>query len=140
MPRDILTEAEINAPISRVWNVLADIDTWDTWTSIFNFKKAKLEPGGRGLLLARVGPGAAPLPIRFDVVDNEREIRWHGGVPGVLHGSHFLKLEKIDDKTTRLIHGEEFTGLVINASWKLIGDQLPAAYDKFNRDLISRMA
>lgn len=139
MTRDVLTEIELDAPIGKVWSLLSDVDSWDTWTSIFNFKMANLKPGGRALLLAKVGPAPAPLPVKFDVVEKERELRWHGGVPGVVYGSHFLKLEKVDASRTRLIHGEEFSGLVINASWGLLGKQLPAAYKAFNRHLQKRL-
>lgn len=139
MPHDVHTQIELEAPIGKVWSLLADINSWDTWTPIFNFKMASLKPGGRALLLAKVGPAPAPLPVKFDVVDKERELRWHGGVKGMLYGSHFLKLEKIDENRTRLIHGEEFSGLVISASWGLLGKQLPAAYKAFNRHLSRRL-
>ena len=128
MPRDVLTEAELDAPIDEVWAVLMDIDSWENWTNIFKFTRARLEEGGSAILWARVGPAATPLPIKFDVIEEESELRWHGGLPGVVYGSHFIKLERIDAQRTRLIHGEEFSGLVISASWPLIGKQLPGIW------------
>lgn len=139
MAQEVLTEIELDAPIDIVWGVLADIESWPSWTRIFGFKFGKLKTGGRAVLMARVGPGVAALPIRFDVVDRERELRWHGGIPGVVHGSHYLKLEDAGNGRTRLIHGEDFSGLVINATWGAIGKQLPGAYKAFNRDLARRV-
>lgn len=139
MTKEVRTEIELDAPIDIVWGVLEDIDGWPSWTRIFGFKFATLKTGGRAVLLARVGPAATPLPIKFDVVNRERELRWHGGVPGIVHGSHYLKLEDAGNDRTRLIHGEDFSGLIISASWRLIGDQLPGAYKAFNRDLARKL-
>lgn len=139
MAQEVRTEIELDAPVGKVWALLADIDSWDDWNSVFRFRRADARQGGRGLLLAKVGPVAVPLPIQFDVVDKERELRWHGGLPHVVHGSHYLKLEALENNRTRLVHGEDFSGIVISASWRLIGKQLPAAYRAFNRALERRL-
>jgi hypothetical protein len=140
MGHDVLTTIELDAPISEVWAVLEDVHSWEEWSRIFRFSRATVEPGGAGLLWARVGPAAIPLRVKFQVIDNESELRWTGGIGGVLHGSHFLKLEVIDENRTRLIHGETFDGVIISASWKLLAGQLPAAYKAFNKELRRKLA
>lgn len=140
MAYDVSTEIELDAPIADVWAVLEDVHSWGDWSRIFRFTRATLKPGGAGILWAKVGPIAAPLRVKFQVIDNESELRWQGGVGGVLKGSHFLKLEVIDEKRTRLIHGENFDGVVISASWKLLAGQLPGAYKAFNKELARKLA
>lgn len=140
MSHEVRTEIELDAPISRVWELLADIDHYKNWNRIFSFSMAKPEPGGRGVLWARLGPAKTPLPIRFDVVEPEVELRWHGGFKKVVHGSHYLKLEELPENRTRLVHGEEFSGFVIDAVWTQLSKQLPAAYKAFNRALERELA
>lgn len=140
MAHDVTTEVTLDAPIAEVWALLADVHNWSNWNRIFRFSRASLKPGGAGMLWARIGPAEIPLRVKFQVVDEQRELRWEGGVGPVLHGSHYLKLEAIDDTHTRLTHGETFKGVVISASWKLLVGQLPAAYKAFNKQLAKKLA
>ncbi len=140
MANEVKTEIEIDAPVSRVWALLQDIEHYKSWNRIFNFTHANLKPGGRGILWARVGPAVTPLPVRFDVVEPECELRWHGGLQKLGYGSHYLRLEALPDDRTLLTHGEEFSGLLFNASWKLLGKQLPGAYKAFNKALVRELA
>lgn len=136
MSTDVVVESEINAPIEKVWDLLANVEGYRDWSRVFSFVKAKAEPGGWAILKARLaGPVAMFVPVRFDTFDEQREIRWHGGVGPVAYGSHYLKLQAIDENTTLLTHGEDFTGVAIKAGWGLIGKQLPGAYKAFNREV-----
>lgn len=141
MAHDVLTEIELDAPVDKVWALLEDVENYSDWNSIFSFSRTNLKEGGRGILWAKVGaPFKVPLPIKFQVVDEEKELRWQGGFGPVVHGSHFLKLESLPNKRTRLTHGETFSGVVIDASWNAIGKGLPGAYRAFNKKLAQKLA
>ncbi len=141
MSHDVSTEIELDAPIAKVWAILEDVEKYGDWNGIFKFTRANLKVGGRAILWAKVGaPFQVPLPVKFQVVDEEKELRWAGGFGPVVHGSHFLKLESLPNDRTRLTHGETFSGVVIDASWKAIGKGLPGAYKAFNKKLAQKLA
>lgn len=141
MSHDVRTEIELDAPIDKVWALLADVENYGDWNGIFRFSRANLKPGGRGILWAKVGaPFQVPLPVKFQVVDEESELRWQGGFGPVVHGSHYLQLEALPNNRTRLVHGETFSGIVIDATWKAIAKGLPGAYKAFNKKLAQALA
>lgn len=141
MSHDVCTEIELDAPVDQVWALLEDVENYANWNSIFSFKRTNLKPGGRGILLAKVGaPFKVPLPVKFQVVEPNKELRWQGGFGPVVHGSHFLKLEELPNNRTKLTHGETFSGVVIDASWKAIAKGLPGAYKAFNKKLAQKLA
>jgi len=139
MAKQILTEIDIDAPIAAVWAVLEDIQNWPEWNRAFSFRKADFRPRGRATLMAGLGSASLPLPVRFEVIDKQKELRWHGGKKGLAYGSHYLKLQSLDQTRTRLIHGEEFSGAIVQLSWPLLKKPLPAAYKAFNRALKKRL-
>ena len=141
MSHEVRTEIELDASVDKVWALLEDVENYGDWNKIFRFTRSNLKAGGRGILWAKVGaPFQVPLPVKFQVVEVGKELRWQGGVSPVVHGSHYLKLEALPNDRTRLVHGEEFSGAVINASWKAIGKQLPGAYHAFNKALVRALA
>ncbi len=141
MPHEIHTEIELDATPEQVWNLLEDVSRWREWSRIFSFVRPNARPGGFALLLASVGgPLPAALPVRFDTFDTHREIRWHGGPKMVAHGSHFLRLEALENNRTRLVHGEEFCGALVDAGWHLFGNKLPGAYHAFNKEVARKLA
>lgn len=141
MSHEVQTQIELDAPVSKVWALLEDVDNYGNWNKVFKFSRANLQEGGRAILWAKVGaPVAAPLPVKFQVVQAEKELRWQGGFGPVVHGSHYLKLEALPNDRTRLTHGEEFRGVIIDASWKKIAEVLPGAYHAFNKALVRALA
>ncbi|MFQ3665679.1 MAG: SRPBCC domain-containing protein, partial [Sphingomonadaceae bacterium] len=57
-------------------------------------------------------------PMRFQptllVAEPARELRWRGRLvlPGLFDGEHWLRLQP-DGTSTRLVHGERFSGLLV---------------------------
>lgn len=141
MAHEVRTEIELDAPVSEVWEVLENVQAFGDWNRIFRFSNVKFKPGGRAVLWAKVGaPFQVPLPVKFEVIEPEQELRWHGGLSGVVHGSHYLKLKALPADRTLLVHGEEFSGLIIDATWKGLSRQLPAAYHAFNKALVRKLS
>ncbi len=141
MSQEIRTEVELDATPDEVWNLLSDVSSWREWSKVFSFLRPNARPGGFAVLLASVGgPLPAALPVRFDVFDTRREIRWHGGTRLAAHGSHYLQLEPLPGERTRLVHGEVFSGPLIKAGWPLLGNKLPGAYHAFNKEVARRLS
>jgi hypothetical protein len=115
--KKIETEILIQAPIDLVWTVLTDFDSYPGWNpfvrsirgikSVGEILEVQIHPpGGKGMTFR-------PEVLKFDL---EKEFRWKGKllVRGVFDGEHYFILEKKGETTTRLIHGEVFTGILVS--------------------------
>ena len=61
-------------------------------------------------LLVRVT--GLPSLLYVDLVEASREVRWSGGLPGLMHARHTFAFEAVGDKTTRVRSTEPWTGVV----------------------------
>ena len=83
--------------------------------------------------------GLPPLPIRARVtrVDPQRELRWLGGIRGILLGERYF-LVRPHGGGTRLVHGEHFSGVLGRAFIRGgVAARIEAAYQATNRALQS---
>ncbi|MGZ3790351.1 MAG: SRPBCC family protein [Bacteriovorax sp.] len=112
----IETEIKINAPVQVVWNVLTDFSRHPEWNPFIKSIVGTLSPGER-LKVHICPPGQSGMSFAPFVlkVDPEKEFSWKGKllVPGLFDGEHFFLLENIGPNETRLVHGEQFSGLLV---------------------------
>ncbi len=110
---DLRTEIAINAPPSAVWEVLTDTSRYHEWNPFITLVEGKLEQGQQ-LTVVISPPGNSDFRFSPTVLlrEEEAELRWRGKVLAefLLSGEHFFQLQRLDDGTTRLIHGEDFRG------------------------------
>uniref|UniRef100_A0A7S2EYC1 Coenzyme Q-binding protein COQ10 START domain-containing protein n=1 Tax=Trieres chinensis TaxID=1514140 RepID=A0A7S2EYC1_TRICV len=107
---------EIDAPIDDVWLVLININDWN-WNAWTRLDAPSATTGVSGKLRASFdGDGTwTTYDFRFREVDNDKHlIEWGGSVAGgmLFKGRHSMRLEEIKPGTTRLMHVEEFGGLL----------------------------
>jgi hypothetical protein len=96
----------IDAPVGRVWEVMADLASWPSWS-----------PGLEIVELSQVRPGArfrwkmngVPLRSRFAVVDAGRELTWTGTFFGYKAVDRHV-LESIEGGRTRVTIEESLAG------------------------------
>jgi hypothetical protein len=113
---EIRTELEIAASASDVWRVLTDFPSYGEWNPFITeiegglVEDAKLRvvlslPEGRDLRIA-------PRLVRCDA---ERELCWRGHLlfPGLFDGEHFFRLEALEERRTRFVQGENFSGILL---------------------------
>jgi hypothetical protein len=111
---EIRTEIEIDAPVARVWAVLVDFDGYASWNPFMVRIDGRPEPGAK-IAIEIAPPNMKRRVMRervFAVKPNE-ELWWGAGPAGIMKGRHFFKLEQLAPGRTRLVHGEEFTGIVV---------------------------
>lgn len=125
----VLTEAVVEAPIDEVWTALTTPGTWSGWNDTFELVKADLRVGGAGRLGVLKGERVVTsIPIRFEVVDEGRELRWSGGIPGVGGGSHFFQLAELEGGRTQILHGEDFRGFALGLLWPVLNKSIKERY------------
>jgi hypothetical protein len=139
----IATAVEIDAPASRVWEVLADLPAYPEWNPFIVGAEGKLAVG-ETLSLRMALPGRDPVTIepRLLVVEPERELRWKGRllIPGLFDGEHAFVLTPLPDGRTRLDHSERFGGLLLPVAKRMIFDATVQSFHALDAALAERAA
>lgn len=116
MQRRIQTQLEIDAPAGVVWKLLTDFEAMSSWNPFITSISGELKPGAK-FSLQVTPPGKPAMRFRPTVLDvrPERELRWRGKllVAGIFDGEHYFLLEPVGEKRTRLVHGENFSGVLV---------------------------
>jgi hypothetical protein len=116
MAATIETSITMAAPPSRVWDVLTDFTRFPEWNPFIRSIKGDLAVGSR-LDVQIAPPGKKSMRFRPTVraANANHELRWLGLllVPGLFDGEHYFVLEPQGTGTTRFVHGERFSGVLV---------------------------
>ncbi|KAH3664336.1 hypothetical protein WICMUC_005721 [Wickerhamomyces mucosus] len=118
------TEVEINAPPSKVREILLDFKTYNDWNTLIRDPKIEKSSSNSQDPFKLIKGDVLKfffIPLNgtgYPVVETntEQEFSWLGvgGHRLIFSGLHFFKFKSIDDgKKTILVHGEDFTGLLV---------------------------
>jgi len=108
----IRTQITINAPLSRVWQVFADIAAWGTWNSVCEdcclLSGTEMAPGTCFSFTLR--PYRLPLSVQPSITKcvAGREVVWQGRRLGV-HAEHRFEFQEENGQVT-IISTETFGG------------------------------
>lgn len=134
MNKEIRTEIEIDAPASRVWEVLTDIDGFQRWNPFVTRVSGDLRVGNTLRIEVHI-PGGSNMKFAPTVLaaDPDRELRWVGSLPfGAFRGEHFYLIEPISEDRVRFVHGEHFSGWAVGLIWRIQGAKIEAGYRLMN--------
>jgi hypothetical protein len=106
------TEIIINAPVSKVWNILLDIEHYPKWNPSIAKIWGTLKEGR--IIFAHILPLKSVFPLQIISLKERQELIWKGTVlsSGIMKGEHYFQLKDLGNGQTELQHGERFTGLV----------------------------
>ena len=138
--KQVETRVIVEASPARVYEVLSDLANYPSWNRVLKLSiKGELRAGVRARLSVKGSP--LPIPVRFEVVDPGRELRWTGGPPFILRGSHYFELHGIPGETdrTEVIHAEEFSGVLVPLMWPVMLPQLQRLYTAINEGLAEHL-
>ena len=114
---EVRTEIEISAPAAEIWKVLLDFRRYPEWNPFIVRIAGEPEVGSRLAITLSLPDSNREREIgpRLLRCDAERELRWlgHLGMKGLFDGEHFFRLEARGDGTTRVVHGEDFSGILL---------------------------
>lgn len=142
MEKEIVTEIEINASSSRVWQILTDFEKYPTWNSFIKkisgipTRNEKLEvhmPDPRG--------GAMIFTPTVLVAEKDRELRWLGRSEGdVFNGEHCFRIEPIgnNNNKVRFTQSEKFTGSMVESLEGWLDTAVKQNFEDMNRALKQR--
>ena len=141
MPATISTTVDIDAAPAAVWDVLTDFSAYERWNPFMDRVQGRAEVGST--LVVHLSPsGGRGMTFRPTVLVAEpgRELRWAGrlGLRGLFDGEHSFVLTRRPDGTTRLTHGESFSGILV-ALLKGTVRNSHAGFEAFNAALKQRV-
>lgn len=136
--RSVVTEIEIEAPPDAVWAVLSDTGSYPDWNPLILAVDGELAPGNQLSATLKL-PDNAPMQFRptvLELVENQT-LRWIGrtGFTGIFDGEHYFILDETDRGTTRFVHGENFSGMIVFPLMALIGADTEAGFNAMNAAL-----
>lgn len=137
--RQIKTEIEIDAPPSAVWNCLVDFERYAQWNPMLEIQRIDHRPGGQVHFAVKLGKERkASFQARISSDEAPHRFAWRGGNPFTVAGEHFFQLVENADGSTRFIHGERFSGLLLPALWQRLS-QSKRLYQRMNEALKQRV-
>jgi hypothetical protein len=114
--KKIRTEILIPAAVDQVWNVLLNTSEYPTWNPFIRNFEGEIEENKK-VKISIAPPGGSGMSFSPTILKKEknRELRWLGklGISGLFDGEHYFILEEVSSTETRLIHGENFSGLLV---------------------------
>ena len=139
--RELVTEIDVRARPSRVWDILMDFDAYPSWNPFIR-KIAGTAAVGSRLEVTMEPPGGKPMRFTPKVltVRPNREFRWKGRlfVPGLFDGEHRFIIEPTSKNTTHFIQREQFSGILVPFLWKMLDTKTRKGFVTMNKALKSR--
>ena len=132
----IRTEIIIDAPVSTVWDILMDFKNYPKWNPFIHIiGKAEVGQQLENTIFLEGQKPQVFKPMVLAITD-QKLLRWEGHlfVKGLFDGEHYFQLEAVGQKT-RLIHGENFKGILVGLILKMIGTATEDGFHKMNHAL-----
>lgn len=139
--KQINTEITIQAPAHVVWNVLTNFDLYPQWNPfILSFDGIPAKGSRFSVTIQQPGSKAMtfkPLCLEFE---ENRLFRWlgHLGIKGIFDGEHSFELVSVSEYSTRFIHSETFSGILVPLLWKQLNTKTRQGFTLMNEALKSR--
>jgi len=135
--REIKTEITISASTKTVWSVLMDFDNYPNWNPFMKSIQGE-KIIGQKLIVKIQPPNGKEMTFKPEilVLESNKELKWLGkaGLKGVFDGAHSFQLEQQNDGSTKFIHGEKFSGILVGLMDKTL-DKTELGFRQMNEAL-----
>ncbi|MBH2003366.1 MAG: SRPBCC domain-containing protein [Sphingobacteriia bacterium] len=137
MDKRIKTEIIINASKEKLWVLLTNFNGYPNWNPFIRSIEGELKQGGRLKNTLQNGEKIMVFkPIVLEVVPFH-SFSWLGSlwVKGLFDGRHYFCIEEIAPNQVKLIHGEDFSGILSTAILKQVGEDTRKNFVDMNQAL-----
>lgn len=136
--KELRTEITINAPIEIVWKLLTDFNRYPEWNPFIKSISGIAAPGEK-LVVELQPPDSKPMvfrPVCKTFLPPQR-FSWKGRLlaPGIFDGEHIFELEHLLPNTTKLVHREKFSGILVPFLWKQLNNNTRRGFEMMNEKL-----
>ncbi len=126
-------DAEINANIEHVWELLTNIESHASWNSTLNSLKGRIQEDGRIELITQLEPSRT-FKLKVTSFDPPKYMVWSSGMAPFFKGVREYRLTRIGDAATRFEMKETMKGLMFPMASKHIPD-MRDSFDQVAEDL-----
>ncbi|TVR85255.1 MAG: SRPBCC domain-containing protein [Saprospirales bacterium] len=141
MSREIVTEIEIAAPAERVWQILTDFGNYEHWNPFIVKSEGKPNVGSSLVNTMKSGENKTmTFKPRILKADKNKSLEWRGSLffRGLFDGHHYFSIESLEENRVKLVHGENFSGLLSGPIFKSIRDSTLQSFEEMNEALKNR--
>jgi hypothetical protein len=124
----------INKPKEDVWKILSSLEAYSTWNPLTKFRSKPIIEKWIVMKVKLFGFWLS-VPVKVKSLNIEEGVRWIGGIPLLVTGSHYFKLVDCSDGTTKLVQGEDFEGILVPLLMPFLTNKLLALYEGFNNSI-----
>lgn len=137
--RELYTEVIIDAAAERVFQLLVDIAGYHEWNPLIVSARGRVVTGANlDIRIRPPGQSDQPYTVKVVSVIPDREFVWlgHMRIKGILDGMHFFEIFPEGANRVRLVHREEFRGLLVPLVWRMFLDtRMREGFESLNRCL-----
>lgn len=136
--KELYTEIEIDASPEQVWRLLTDFSRLPAWNPFMQYASGLVKQGEKIEVRLQPPDGSGmTIKPRLIKVEPQRELRWIGHLlmPGLFDGEHIFSLEPVGDNRVKLVHREEFRGVLVGLILRLIGENTRRGFEAMNQAL-----
>ena len=141
MHHELHTQIDIDAAPETVWSVLTDLGHYSEWNPFIVEASGDVAVGNQ-LTNRMQPPGGKAMTIKPAVtaVEPARTFEWlgHLGVRGVFDGRHRFELQATPSGGTRVMHTEQFDGVLVRFMRKTLDTQTHDGFEAMNTALKTR--
>ncbi len=137
---ELKTEVIFNGPKEKVWEVLVDTDKYSEWNPFIIMSKGEMKKGAQITnVMVNQGKKITFTLIITDFKEYE-SLAWLGsGLGRMFKGNHYFQLTQLEDGTTKMLHGEKFSGLLSGLIMQMIGEESHANFELMNKAMKKRV-
>jgi|SRR3954452_9040984 hypothetical protein len=122
-------EVELNATPEQVWAKITDFPSFPKWNPMTPKMAGEVAEGAQLKGKVKVGPVKAPFNAKITTLRPNEELRWIGGLPGVMVADHRFIIEDLGNGKTLLRHHEQFTGISTSGITVKVADDVHARFN-----------
>lgn len=130
------TEILIEAPIELVWIAFTDFESYTKWNPFMSIS-GELKLGDKVKVEVVLKDKNSVFRPKIIVLEDERKLEWKGNLvhKRIFSGLHYFHFSPEGEGQTRLIHGEEFSGIFNKSILKKIGQSTLEGFESMNKAL-----
>ncbi|MGB0885955.1 MAG: SRPBCC family protein [Chitinophagales bacterium] len=135
--RNIETEIIINASKEKVWSILSDFKNYKNWNPFIKHSEGEMKIGEKLENHIYIDDKKNVFnPTILELTPN-KSFHWLGSLlfKGFFSGRHYFEIQEISENKVKLIHGEDFTGMISSLVFNKISESTKAGFVMMNEAL-----
>lgn len=138
MSYTVRTHIEIEAPATRIWEILVDLDRYNEWNPFITDAKGRIAPGATFEVRPRTDSGKRHVFVpQVTYYQEHREFTWTGEFyfRWIALGDHSFRLTELGNGRVRLDHDERIYGLAAPLLYVFAKEQIRTGFEAMNAAL-----